>query len=42
MGINIPLALDLLIGKGYAEEVAIDDHTFRMTTTMKHFLFGQM
>lgn len=39
-GLNIPLPLSLFIGKGYAEEEAIDNQSYRMSMTMTHFLFG--
>jgi len=38
----IPLPLSLLIGKGHAEEYAIDENTFRMKMTIKHRLFGEL
>lgn len=41
-GHYIPLPLTLLMGKGYAEEHAIDDHTFEMMTHITHPLWGKL
>lgn len=38
----IPVPLTLLIGKGYAEEVAIDDDTFDMITHITHPWWGKV
>jgi hypothetical protein len=40
-GLLIPLPLALLLGKGYAEEVAIDDDNFKMLMVITHPLFGK-
>lgn len=42
LGLNIPLPLEFLLGKGYAEEEKIDDNTYRVTMRMTHSLFGVM
>lgn len=39
---NIPLPIELLIGKGHAEEEVIDDNSYRMTMKMSHPLFGML
>lgn len=41
-GLKIPLPLTWLLGRGEAEEVALDDDTFRMEMTMTHPLLGRM
>lgn len=41
-GIYIPLPLALILGKGYAEETAIDDNTFRMLTHITHPWWGKI
>jgi hypothetical protein len=41
-GLNIPLPLEIFLGKGHAEEEAIDDNTYRITMTMTHLLFGTL
>lgn len=41
-GIDIPMPLEILVGKGHAEEEAIDDYTYRITMTMTHALFGNI
>ncbi len=41
-GIYIPLPLTFIIGKGYAEETAIDDKTFKMLTHITHPLWGKV
>ena len=41
-GYFIPLPLTLLIGKGYAEEIAVDDKTFDMITHITHPLWGKI
>ncbi|MGM0423036.1 MAG: DUF4166 domain-containing protein [Pseudomonadota bacterium] len=38
----IPLPLTLLLGKGYAEETAIDDKTFAMITHITHPWWGKV
>jgi hypothetical protein len=38
----IPLPLSFLLGKGYAEEVAIDDNTFDMVTHITHPWWGKI
>lgn len=42
LGFNIPLPLEIFIGKSYAEEEMIDDNTYRITMTITHALFGRM
>lgn len=42
LGYNIPIPLEIFVGKGHAEEVMIDDNTYRVTMTMTHPLFGIM
>jgi hypothetical protein len=39
-GLNIPLPLEILIGKGHAEEERVDDNTYRVTMTLSHRFFG--
>lgn len=41
-GLNIPLPLEILLGKGHAEEEVVDDNTYRVTMRMTHPLFGAM
>lgn len=41
-GLFLPLPLTLLLGKGYAEEVAIDDSSFNMITHITHPLWGKI
>jgi hypothetical protein len=41
-GYFIPMPLTFLIGKGYAEEVAVDDNTFDMMTCITHPLWGKV
>ncbi len=41
-GIRIPLPLELLLGKGSAEEKALDDTTFRMKMDIVHPWFGEV
>ncbi len=41
-GINVPLPLEIFIGKGHAEEEVINDNTYRVTMTMTHPLLGLM
>lgn len=36
----IPFPISAIVGKGYAEEIAIDDNSFRMRMTITHPLFG--
>jgi hypothetical protein len=36
----IPLPISAIVGKGYAEEVPIDENSFRMRMTVTHPLFG--
>lgn len=38
----IPLPLTLLIGEGYAEEIAVDDDTFEMITYITHPWWGKI
>jgi hypothetical protein len=40
--IMVPLPLNLLIGKGYAEEEAISDNEFRLYFEIRHRLFGKI
>lgn len=40
LGLDIPLPLALLIGKGHAEEIPISADSFRMWTHARHPLFG--
>lgn len=42
LGWKIPLPLEFLFGKGYAEEEATGDSSFRMRMTMTHALLGQI
>ncbi|MGB1800165.1 MAG: DUF4166 domain-containing protein [Gammaproteobacteria bacterium] len=41
-GYFIPLPLTILMGKGYAEESAVDDTTFDMMTHITHPLWGKI
>lgn len=41
-GLLIPLPINLLMGKGYAEEEAISDNEFRMYFEIRHRLFGKV
>lgn len=41
-GLAIPLPLSFIIGKGHAEEVLIDDNSYRVTMTITHPLFGEL
>lgn len=41
-GFFIPVPLTLLMGKGYAEEVAVDDMTFDMMTHITHPWWGKI
>jgi len=41
-GKNIPLPISFLIGKGHAEERAIDAHSFSMFMRLTHPLFGTL
>ena len=38
----IPVPLHWLLGRGEAEEIALDDHNFAMNVVMIHPLFGQL
>lgn len=38
----IPVPLDLCFGRGYAEEIALNENSFRMRMNIKHALFGKM
>jgi hypothetical protein len=38
----MPIPLTLFLGKGYAEEIAIDDNTFDMITHITHPLWGRI
>ena len=40
-GALIPIPLSLLLGKGYAEEIALDDNHFKMLMVITHPLFGK-
>lgn len=42
LGIQMPLPLSWLIGRGYAEELPLSDTHFSMWTHTKHPLFGEM
>ena len=42
LGYNIPIPLEIFVGKGHAEETMIDDNTYRVTMTMTHRFFGTM
>lgn len=41
-GYDIPLPLELFIGKGYAEETVIDENSYRVTMSISHKLFGTL
>lgn len=41
-GLNIPLPLEIFLGKGHAEEEVIDDNTYKVTMSMMHPVFGMM
>lgn len=41
-GWNIPLPIEFLVGKGHAEETAIDDNSYRVAMTISHKLFGTL
>lgn len=41
-GYFIPVPLTMLIGKGYAEEVAVNDYTFDMITHITHPWWGKV
>ena len=41
-GLMIPLPVEFFLGKGYAEEVMIDDNSYRISMTMTHPWFGLM
>ena len=41
-GLNIPVPLEIFVGKGHAEEEVIDDNAYRVSMTMSHPLFGIM
>lgn len=38
----LPLPISIIIGKGYAEEVAIDDETFKMYMDIQHPILGKI
>lgn len=38
----ISLPLGIIVGKGYAEEIAVDDNTFDMMTCITHPLWGKI
>jgi|TARA_B100000902_G_C27291355_1_gene907314 hypothetical protein len=40
--LNIPIPLSFLIGKGYAEERAISNNSFKMFVTITHPLWGRV
>lgn len=40
-GVDIPVPLEFILGRGYAEEEALSDNEFRMQTYTRHPLFGQ-
>ena len=40
LGITIPMPMEYLLGKGYAEEEALGEDTFRMYMDIRHPLFG--
>lgn len=42
LGLNIPLPLELILGKGHAEEEMIDDNSYRIAMTISHPWFGTM
>lgn len=39
---NIPLPLEIFLGKGHAEEEVVDDNTYRITMKITHPLFGTL
>lgn len=39
---TVPIPLTLFLGRGYAEEEAIDENRFRMRMNITHFLFGKV
>lgn len=41
-GYFIPVPLTMLVGKGYAEEIPIDENTFDMMTDITHPLWGKI
>jgi len=41
-GKSIPIPLNLFLGRGYAEEEAIDENRFRMKMNITHSLFGKI
>ena len=41
-GLQLSLPLNLILGRGYAEEKSISPDSFHMWTHMKHPLFGEM
>jgi len=41
LGLRIPVPLELLLGKGHAEETPVSDDTFSMWTHVDHPLFGK-
>ena len=41
-GLNIPLPLEMFVGRGYAEEAVIDDNSYRITMTLSHPMFGTL
>lgn len=42
LGKMLPIPLGLLLGRGYAEEQALDENRFRMKMNIIHPLFGKM
>lgn len=38
----VPLPLEIIMGKGYAEEEVIDANTYRVTMMMRHALLGEL
>jgi hypothetical protein len=41
LGMDIPIPLEWILGRGYAEEEALSDSEFRMQTCTRHPLFGK-
>jgi predicted DCC family thiol-disulfide oxidoreductase YuxK len=41
-GLLLPLPLGLLMGKGYAEEIPVNDNEFSMMTEIRHPLWGKV
>ena len=41
-GVLIPITITYLLGRGYAEEEAIDDNNFRMLATLTHPCLGKV